>query len=226
MVASSPRLSAAYQEERSAAELLRHARERDRAPAGLRSRIEADRPTPRIAARRRLTYSGALAGAFALAVIAIALFLPGGTPGAPTLSDAAALATRGPTRPAPLPDPHRPAFQLAQAVDETYFPNWTSRLNWRATGQRVDRVGNRKAVTVYYSGHGRAVAYTIVGAPALAQPTGRHFDMDGLQLRALSAGGRMIITWRRGNNTCVLSGVDVTAHQLGQLAAWRSTGQY
>ena len=93
----SPELSSLYERERRVVELLHEARSTDRAPAALRARIEASRPTRPCVARRRAGYGGALAGALAAAVLALVLILPGGSPGAPSVSQAAGLAMLGPT---------------------------------------------------------------------------------------------------------------------------------
>src|SRR5438128_1178446 len=70
-LAASPELSALYERERRVVEMLHKAAVTDRAPAGLRARIEAQRPKPAVLARRRFGYAGALAGA--LAAVALAL---------------------------------------------------------------------------------------------------------------------------------------------------------
>ena len=151
----------------------------------------------------------------------LALVLPGGTPGSPTLSQAAALATRSAVRPAPMPDPHNPGAQLDRSVGDVYFPNWTrAPLRWRATGQRIDRLGSHRAVTVFYTRAGVSIAYTILSTPPLREPPGAVRDVRGLILRELTLDGRMVVTWRRGGHTCVLSGRQIDARMLAQLAAW------
>src|SRR5438270_12119596 len=122
--------------------MLAHARTEDRAPHALRERIEADR---RRAGRARHARRGwaarplapAVAGLVAVAAV-IALVLPSGTPGAPSVSQAAAIALQGPVNPAPGPEAADPLRWLAVNVGELYFPNWTSALGWRALGQRRD----------------------------------------------------------------------------------------
>ena len=94
-IAASPELSTLYERERRVVEMLHHAAVTDRAPAALRARIEAQRPKPAVRARRRVGYAGALAGALAAVALALVLILPGGTPGSPSVSDAAALAVTG-----------------------------------------------------------------------------------------------------------------------------------
>ncbi len=97
-IAASPELTARYERERRVVLALREARSTDRAPERLRARIDAARPTRATATRRRFAYSGGLAGALAAIALALVLALPSGGPGAPSVADAAALATRGPDR--------------------------------------------------------------------------------------------------------------------------------
>jgi anti-sigma factor RsiW len=222
-VTASPDRRALYERECRVVELLHEARRAERAPSRLRARIEAERPSSRTLARRRAGYSGALAGVLAALALALALVLvlPSGTPGGPSLSQAAAIAGRGPTQPAPAPDPSAPSAQLGRNIQDVYFPNWSTRLHWRAVGQRTDRVGGRIAVTVYYQRRGERVAYTIVGVPALVEPSARVSYRNGVQLRTLTLGGRLVVTWRRDGHTCVLSGGQgASAAELQRLAAW------
>jgi hypothetical protein len=221
-IESSPELSALYERERRVAERLREARATERAPASLRARIEAERPSAVTRRRRRLGYVGALSGALAAVVLALVLVLPGGTPGAPSVSQAAALATRGVATAAPEPDPDARGLRLGRRLDDLYFPNWTATFGWRAVGQRSDRLDGRPAVTVYYAWHGQRIAYTIVGVPALGQPAANVMHLNGVELRTLKINGRVVVTWRRAGHTCVLSGASVAPSELQQLAAWHA----
>jgi hypothetical protein len=121
-------------------------------------------------------------------------------------------------------DPGDPAGRLGRSVGRVSFPDWGSTLGWRAVGQRVDRLGGRLAVTVYYQWQGRQVAYTVLAAPALRQPAGLVSRVDGTVLRTLRLDGRLVVTWRRAGDTCVLSGADVSASELQELAAWMPAG--
>lgn len=215
LIARSPELSRRYEDERRAVAALRDLRA-DRAPASLRAAVSA-RPRPARPPRRGLMYAAAFSSAVAAVTVAIVLLLPGGAPGSPSVSQAAALALRGPVM-AP-PAPHSGA-RLNQDVQEVYFPDW-SRLGWRAIGQRVDRLGGRTAVTVYYAWRGRHVAYTILTAPPLRWPGATTHMMHGIGLQSLDSGSRLIITWRRSGHTCVLSGAGVSVDQLARLAAWK-----
>jgi anti-sigma factor RsiW len=219
-ISASPELSALYERERRVVNALHEARESERAPAALRARIEASRPGKRTVARRRLGYAGALVGALAAIALGVVLVLPSGTPGGPSVSDAAALALRGPVGAAPAPDPAH-AAALRQQVGDVYFPDWGASLGWRAAGARTDALGGRQAVTVYYDRNGARIAYTIVAAPALTQPSAHPTWLHGTELRTLTNGGRLVVTWRRDGATCVLSARGVTAAELQKLAAWK-----
>ncbi len=195
--------------------LLAEIRHEIRAPRRVRVQIEASvRRDARVAGLR-----GAVSAAVAAGLVAVALLLPGGTLGAPSVSEAAALASRGAVAPAPAPDPEDPDAKLSQPVDDVYFPNWSVTRGWRATGQRGDRLEGHRAVTVYYASGARRLAYTIVSAPALAQPSARVTVQDGITLRMLAIRGRLVVTWRRDGRTCVLTGTRVSAAQLRRLAA-------
>jgi hypothetical protein len=222
-IAASLELTALYERERRVVELLHDARASDRAPAGLRARIEAQRPSRTVRTRRRIGYGGAFAAALAAVALAVTLILPAGSPGAPSVSQAAGLAMLGANVAAPTPDPATPA-KLDSAVDDEYFPNWSERFATPATGARSDRINGRLAITVYYQWRGKQLAYTIVAAPALHEPTARVTYEHGTEYRAFRENGRTIVTWRRDNHTCVLSGKNVPAFVLQRLAAWEAPG--
>jgi hypothetical protein len=219
-IAASPELSALYERERKVVEMLHQIATTDRAPARLRARIEAQRPKPAALARRRFGYAGALVGALAAAALALALILPGGTPGSPSVSDAAALAVKGANQPAPMPDPSEPKGTIGDGIQDVYFPDWKGHFHAVATGQRRDGLGGRPAVTVYYRWKGKMVAYTIVGLPALSQPNANVSEKNGVSLRTLTIDGRTVVTWRRDGHTCVISGPGLSASDLQRLAAW------
>lgn len=218
---SSPELTELLARERAVVARLRRAAINDRAPASVRTAIEATRSERARRARRRQTR--ARAGlAFAMAVIVagvvLAVALPTGTPGAPSISQAAALASRTPTAAVSAPS----ATQLDVRIQNLTFPNWADSFGWRADGQRTDKLDGRLARTVYYRADRRSIAYTIVASPVLAQPT----DATPMGSRTsygfwvLKLDGRTVVTWRRAGHTCVLSGAGVPTSVLLQLATW------
>ncbi len=219
-IAASPELSALYERERRVVGALHHARATERAPERLRARIETARPSRKVVARRRLGYAGGLAGALAAVALALVLVLPGGAPGAPSVSEAAALAARGPAQPAPAPDPASPESTLGQNVGDVYFPNWAKAFDARAVGTRTDQLRGHQAITVYYELQNVRIAYTIVSAPALAEPAARRTVVNGTPLRTFTLNGRLVVVWRESGETCVLSGRGISAAQLQKLAGW------
>jgi len=222
-IAASPELSSLYERERRVVELLHEARSVDRAPAVLRARIEASRPSRTVRTRRRVGYGGALAGALAAVALALALILPAGSPGSPSVSEAAGLAVLGSQVPAPAVDSRTPG-KLDRAVEEVYFPNWSKRFGSPATGARTDKINGRHAVTVFYSWRGKQIAYTIVGAPALKTPPAPVTMLGGIEFRTLQQGDRVVVTWQRDQHTCVLSAKGVSPFVLQHLAAWEAPG--
>jgi hypothetical protein len=223
-IAASPELTALYGRERSVVALLHEARARDRAPAALRERIDRAGAAHARGRRKPAPINRLLGGlvATAVVVVALVLLLPAGTPGAPSVSQAAALATRGATAPAPGADPDNPGH-LGTNVENLYFPDWTSKNKdgWKAVGERRDRVNGRTATTVFYTKGGATVAYTIVGAPVLKVPAGTVTLRAGVPYRTLVLGKRLVVTWRNHNHTCVLSaaGASVMGRTLVALAA-------
>lgn len=228
-IAASPRLSALYERERRVVELLHEVRATDRAPAGLRARIatlEGSRPARKqrtwTRTRWHLNTGGMFAGMVTAAVIVLALLLiaPGGTPGAPSVSQAAALGAK-PSTSGP-PSANARSGKLGTNVEDVYFPDWQRHFGWWASGARIDRLNGRTATTVYYTSNSVEIAYTIVGAPALKTPPSRAVTYEGgVAFHTLTLDGRLVVTWQRDQHTCVLSapGATVPAQQLVNLAA-------
>jgi hypothetical protein len=222
-IAASPGGRDLLETERRAVEALR-ATTSVRAPASLRERIAADQARAgRAPRRRRIVLGGGIAGALAVLALALVLILPGGTPGSPSISQAASVALRGPSAPPPPPKTDAAQALLARDVDEVYFPNWSG-IGYRAIGERVDRIDGRVLDTIYYSGRGgERVAYTIVGGSALAVPGHAPLShLNHLRLRSIALGDRIVVTWRRGGHTCILSGARVPAKVLLGLASWKA----
>ena len=219
LIATSPELHERYERELQAVEAM-HELRADRAPATLRIAVDTRRQrAPR--RRTRLLYAGAFGTTVAAVVALLVLLLPGGSPGAPTVSQAAALATRG----AVLAAPAEHGVKLNEDVQETYFPNWRQTFGWWASGKRVDRLGDRTAVTVYYSNeHSQRVAYTIVTSPPLHWTPAGMNQVNGIAMQRFVQHGRMNVTWRRDGHTCVLSASGVSATELARLASWEIPG--
>jgi anti-sigma factor RsiW len=225
-IAASAELTALYERERHVVDLLHEVRDTDRAPAGLRERIEAARaPAPKkkrawTRTRWHVNQPGLFAGMVtaAVLVLVLVLILPGGAPGAPSISQAAALGTEAPTAGAPQPDTVH--GNLITNEQDVYFPDWDHRFGWSASGTRTDKIGDRSATTVYYERQGVELAYTIVAAPTLKTPAASVTTVGGETYRTLTLDGREVVTWERDNHTCVLSapGSTVSGPTLVKLA--------
>ncbi len=221
-ISASAELSALYEREQRVTNLLKAANAETSAPDSLRARIERARPRKAVRVRQRAVYGAGLTAALAAIALALLLVLPGGTPGGPSVSQASALALRGPAAAAPAPDRADPRAQLARAVGRTYFPNWSHSFGWSGTGQRVDRIGGRLAITVFYASKGTEVAYTIVSGSPLAEPPAQITVRNGTTFRSLEVNRRRVVTWRRSGHTCILSaGPQIPAATLETLAAWK-----
>ena len=203
---------------------LLHALRQERAPDQLRANIERLRAAPRPARRswRVPSFGFAVAGS-AAAVLAAVVALVGGGAATSPIFQAAALALKGPVLAAPAPDHQAPQMRLDRDVGQIYFPNW-ARFGWRASGQRVDRVDGHQAVTVFYSWRGRSIAYPIFTSPPLGAPSAPATRVADTVFRTLRSKQRLIVTWRRLSNTCVLSAQGVPASVMYRLAAWHPAG--
>src|SRR5438093_2667688 len=103
-VAASPELQELLERQRRAV-LAAQSLATEDVPASLQARVEAQRRAlgARRGRSRRLVPRLALAGAAAVAAAVVAAVVLTGGPGAPTVADAARLATQTPTAPAPPP---------------------------------------------------------------------------------------------------------------------------
>ena len=211
-----------YERERRVVEILHAARAVDRAPAGLRGTDrgpspESPRPRPappRVRWRRRGSAGRTGPGAR----VDPPCRDTGGTIGEPGRSAGAARHCR----PRAGSRSTHPDSRARGKDRRRLLPNWGRTLGWRAIGRRSDRIGGRLALTVYYEWEGKRVAYTIVDAPALKQPATHARRLGGVELRTLTVGGRLVVTWRRRDHTCVLSGAGIPADVLQKLAAWKA----
>ena len=185
-------------------------------PASLRARVRAgERPR-----RSRHVPRLAFAGAFAVAVAVLALVFTGG-PGGPTVAEAAQLAERAPSGPAPTSQAG--GTQLALDVDGVVFPDLLESYGWRAVGVRRDTVDGRDATTVFYEKGGERIAYVIVAGDGLPVPSGEPTNRNGVRLHALPVDDLVAVTWQRLGHTCILVG-SVSRDELFTLASWRGDG--
>jgi hypothetical protein len=154
--------------------------------------------------------------------VAAALILPSGT-GGPTVVEAAQLSDLPATQERVPIDPANPAV-LAEGVEGVPFPNLRPEFGWQPAGSRTDELDGRSTTTVFYEKDGNTLAYTIVGGDALDAPDGTVIRAEGTPVTVFQDGGRLVATWEREGNTCVLSGDGVEQAKLAELAGWTGKG--
>jgi anti-sigma factor RsiW len=167
----------------------------------------------------RLAFGGAAA---AVAAVVLVLLLVGGSSG-PTVADAARIALRPSTEPAPARLDDRGA-KLAARVDGVVFPDLRHSWGWRAVGLRHDSLNGRNTKVVTYASRGQQIWYAVVGGSALPKPSGARTTVRrGVTYQTLRVDGRPAVTWRRLGHTCVLIGT-ASPRKLVTLASWRGGG--
>lgn len=213
-IRSEPALAAAFTRQREAKFAVARAAAAVEAPTRLRAKVAAERH--KRAPRARRAGFAIAAGSLAAVLLALALALPSG----PTVVQAATVATRPATEPAPGPGAPKLLDRRAAGLP---FPDWSVKFGWRPTGARTDELDGRRLVTVFYAKGEREVAYTVVAGAPLDPPDGSDAVVEGTRLLTFVAGGRTAVTWERGGHTCVLSGT-VDGATLRALAAWKGQG--
>ncbi|HVP01300.1 MAG TPA: hypothetical protein VMT10_01915 [Solirubrobacteraceae bacterium] len=197
--------------------------ERISAPPHLRAAVARERLQHGPGGRRRAPRRALLALAACVAAGALAAAtLLGGSPAAPTLAQAAALALSPATQPAPGVDP-RDGRYVARAVGAVRFPNYAYDAPWRAAGARSDTIAGRRAATVIYARGGERVGYTIVdGAPLRVPASVALVRFGGVDARVVRRGDTVAVVWRRGGHTCIVASRTAGLGRLLRFAAWRA----
>lgn len=208
-----------------------------RAPDSLHAKIDAmiaerssSRRAPRASrsspphARKRFGPRLAAVGSIVAAIVALVIVVALGSSSS-TLSvhDAAALTLRAASGPAPA-ESSAGRGQLAASVDGVAFPYWSAHFDWRATGQRSDKVDGREITTVFYENpRGRRVGYSIIAGSKPPPVSGGVIShSDGTPYRLLTVGGAAVVAWTREGHLCVISGRGVDGATLLRLASWDS----
>jgi anti-sigma factor RsiW len=214
--AAEPELARRIALVRAGGERLHAAAAATEAPFELRRRVDAIAEAP--LRRRRLRRPLALlAGAGAVAAVALALLVAGGAPGVGDVLDAAGGAPAAAVTPTGGP-------LLRVQVEGVRFPDYEEKFGWRAAGQREDEVDGRLVRTVTYRKGGQRVTYSIVAGDALGEPDGADLEAEGTRLRRI--GDENAVTWRRGGHTCVMDGSSgVSLDTVAELAGWKAKGE-
>jgi anti-sigma factor RsiW len=164
---------------------------------------------------RRLAVAGALATALAIMLVVLI-----GGPGGPTVAEAAELAGRPASGPAPRPAGNG-GTQLSLGVDGVVFPDLLQAFGWQAVGVRHDTLDGRRATIVFYEKDGKQIAYVIVAGSALERPSDAPASVSGgVTFQTFQTDDRIAVTWQRQGHTCVLIG-ELPPEELLALASWR-----
>jgi hypothetical protein len=141
-------------------------------------------------------------------VVATTLVVVLGSGNGPSFGDAtrAALSTDG----SPPPTSGSPA-----RIDDIAFPTWDG-----AVAVRHEELEGRRAVTVAYEG---GVGYTVVAGEPLDLPDGARRTGP---YAIVEHDGATVVTWRRGEHTCVLASRQVSARDLVRMAESTSATVY
>jgi hypothetical protein len=188
-------------------------------PPTLQASLQALR-APTASRRRpsRLVVAGAVAVTTLAAVLAVAL--NAGSPGGPTIAEAATLATRAATAPSPSRDAVHPALTRASFAGVTY-PYWKDRFGWRAAGERTDSIDGRATRTVFYRHTHHRIGYTVISGKPLKRPAGaQRLVVAGVEMYRYRDGRNTVVAFVRNGHTCVLAGYVHFASTLPKLASW------
>lgn len=226
-LAESAELSQALARQRHALAAIRNLGD-EPVPARLGQLATRPQLRPRVGRARRLRPAAVGTAILLCAAAAVTVVGLSGSPGSPTVVQAAAFGGLPATQPAPGRYDDEPNA-LARFVDGLAFPNLDRPFAWRAVGARTDRFTGRRAVTVFYAARdGREIAYTILGGSALPDPHGARTSVrNGVALTSFRAAGRQVVTWHRQGHSCVLSVVGsatVPVDRLMAVASWRRGG--
>jgi anti-sigma factor RsiW len=148
--------------------------------------------------------AAALGALAALAVVIVIAAGRGGSSTSPSITAAARLAFAQATESAPT-------VSNASYLDVSYhgltFPNY-AHLDAVATGQLVNRIGGRPALTVFYRlRNGARLSYTVFSGKPVELPAAAHVvRYDGVPLRVYrTSDGLSVVTLVRHGRTCVLA---------------------
>jgi hypothetical protein len=154
--------------------------------------------------RWRPAVAGVALAAACAVVVLLVVGISAGT-SAPSIPAAATLAFAPSTGPAP-------AAKSSRLLDVSYggvqYPNYAAEFAALPTGSRIDRIGGRPALTVFYRlNDGTRLSYTVFsGEPVRLPRNARAVVFDGLPFRVFrTPSGLAVVTLVRFGRTCVLA---------------------
>ena len=180
---------------------------------------------PAFAAPHRRLVGGFALAASATVVLLVLVLTVGGSAGGLSAAQVASLWTRPATSGAVAPAPHNPAA-LEVSFHGTSYPNYHDTEGWHPVGTRVDSIGGRRALTVFYATGARRAAYTVVTATTVRVPSGvRPFTAGGRRLIEFRTGDHWVVVFADHGNTCILTAAAPRERAwLVKLAVWHSAG--
>ena len=153
----------------------------------------------------RLAIVGGALVAVCAAAIVLAIGIGGGSP-SPSIPGAARLAYAPAVGAAPGA---RNAHLLDVSYGGVQYPNYQSEFAAVPTGTRIDRIGGRAALTVFYRlSDGSRLSYTVFSGKPIQLPPGTStVNYRGVQLHVLptTGSGLAVVTLIRFGRTCVLA---------------------
>ena len=191
---------------------LRRAAVNERAPVGLR--LEIDAMSARSARRRRPPRWAMIpaAGVLAAIILALVLILPGGTPGGPTVAQAATLSAQRFaywTSQATPPKAISPTAEQSQGIVYTGFARVrypTALGQWTYQSARDATLDGQRVLIVYYRHSGQGIAYVVTARPLLRdQKTG---------FTSPQVTGLTVVSWQESGHSCLLVSTQVARATL------------
>ena len=182
----------------------------ERAPIHLRLHIdEMSRSRSGRSARRRVLIPAA--GVLAAIALTLLLVLPGGTPGGPTVAQAAALSAQPIQWSAPAPGTSGRSLAKAYArFADVRVPQGLEIARWKVETWRISSLDGRRILTIYYSRGSQIVSYSIAATPTLAgQKAG---------FSTFTVTGHAVVSWQESNHSCLLSSPSSSRSALLALA--------
>lgn len=105
------------------------------------------------------------------------------------------------------------------------FARWALRAGWVPIGARGDVLEGRDVQTVFWQRAGRRIGHSrIAGSPVRVPDEARRAGRNGLLLRSMDVGGRVVVAWTEDGSTSVISAIGISRASLYDLAAGPAPG--
>ena len=106
-----------------------------------------------------------------------------------------------------------------RTIPATAFAGRVAGAGWRPVALRDGRVDGRTVTSVVWEKAGRRVVHSVLSGPPVGRPDGSgRTGRAGMLLYSLPGELREVVTWTEGGATAVISGADIAAGDLYDLA--------